>query len=218
MTTKIIPLTPSLMDYIAGVSIQEHPALQACREYTATLSEVSIMQIPPIQGGFLRWLVATLGVRRAIEIGTFTGYSALSIALSLPPDGKLIACDINDEWTSQAKRFWKQAQVDQKIDLRLAPATETLAKLKYDEPFDFVFIDADKKSYPAYYEASLALLRRGGVIAVDNVLQEGRVADKNDHQSNTVALRDFNEKLKLDARVQITLLTIADGLTLIRKL
>lgn len=218
MNVKFIPMTTQLMQYITDVSVDEAASLKACREFTSTMASVAIMQIPPIQGQFLQWLIQALGVKRVLELGTFTGYSALAMALALPEDGKIITCDINDEWTTVAKRFWKVAGVDNKIECRLGPAIDTLRKLNGEAPFDFVFIDADKRSYPDYLEACLLLVKTGGIIAIDNVLQEGEVANPDNHHSTIDLIREFNRKLHQDSRVSMTLLPIVDGLTLARKL
>lgn len=178
------------------------------------------MQISPEQGQFMRLLIEILGAKKTLDIGTFTGYSALCVALSLPKDGKVIACDTNVEWTNMAQQCWGEAGVSHKIDLKLAPALQTLDKLLEDgerNTFDFAFIDADKQNYISYYERSLALLRTGGLIAIDNVLWGGQVADPAIHDSDTVIIRELNAKLLMDDRVTISMLTIGDGLTLARK-
>lgn len=177
------------------------------------------MQIGADQGAFLSLLVSAIGAKRAIEIGTFTGYSAISIASALPEDGRLICCDVSEEWTGIAKRYWKEARLDARIDLRLAPALDTLNGLLGDDgegTFDFVFIDADKTGYDAYYEACLKLLCRGGVMAIDNTLWGGAVAEKKG-DADTEALKVLNLKLADDSRVDSSLLTIGDGVTLVRK-
>lgn len=178
------------------------------------------MQIGADQGALLALLVKLVGARRAIEIGTFTGYSALAVASALPADGKLICCDVSKEWTSVARRYWQEAGVADRIDLRLAPATETLAALlrQYGaDSFDLAFIDADKSNYDAYYEACLKLIRRGGAIALDNMLWSGKVADPNVHDEDTDALRALNAKIRDDHRVDACLLTVGDGVMLARK-
>jgi caffeoyl-CoA O-methyltransferase len=163
-------------------------------------------------------LVAVTGTRRAIEVGTFTGYSALCIARGLQPSGKLIACDVSDEWTSIGRRYWQRAGIADRIDLRLAPAADTLRALPEEPAFDFAFIDADKPSYPVYYEEILRRLRPGGLVAVDNVLWSGDVVKEDVQDENTVALRRFNDLVAADRRVQSVMLTVADGVTLARKL
>lgn len=178
------------------------------------------MQIGPDQARLLSWLVRLIGARRALEIGTFTGTSALAVARALPDDGRLVACDVSDEWTSVARRYWVEAGVDHKIDLRLAPALETLEQLALDglQPFDFAFIDADKEPIQDYFEAVLGLLRSGGVIAVDNTLWGGAVADPTINDPETSAIREFNRRAGQDARVDAALLTVGDGVTLLHKL
>jgi predicted O-methyltransferase YrrM len=178
------------------------------------------MQIGADQGALLALLAKLVGARRAIEIGTFTGYSALAVASALPADGKLICCDVSEEWTSIARRYWQEAGVAGRIELRLAPATDTLAALLKQggaETFDFAFIDADKPNYDAYYEACLKLLRRGGAIALDNTLWSGKVADPDVHDEDTDALRAINAKIRDDGRVDACLLTVGDGVMLVRK-
>jgi predicted O-methyltransferase YrrM len=178
------------------------------------------MQIGADQGALLALLAKLVGARRAIEIGTFTGYSALAVASALPADGKLICCDVSEEWTSIARRYWQEAGVAGRIELRLASATDTLAALLKQggaETFDFAFIDADKPNYDAYYEACLKLLRRGGAIALDNTLWSGKVADPDVHDEDTDALRAINAKIRDDGRVDACLLTVGDGVMLVRK-
>ena len=193
--------------------------LQALRIQTHKMS-MGQMQISPEQGQFMRLLIELLGARKTLDIGVFTGYSALSVALALPPEGKVVACDINTEWTKIARRFWEMAGVASKIDLRLAPALETL-QLLLDTgeagTYDFVFIDADKVNYPAYYEISLRLLRPGGLMAIDNVLFGGKVADPLIIDQHTDAIRLLNKKVLEDERVSLSLLPLGDGLTLARK-
>ncbi|MDY6941382.1 MAG: class I SAM-dependent methyltransferase [Pseudomonadota bacterium] len=219
MTRKTLTLDSRLHDYLLSVSLREPPVLRELREATDRLPERQ-MQIAPEQGQFMAMLLRLIGVNRAIEIGVFTGYSALVTALALPEDGRLVACDVNTEWTTLARKYWRRAGVEQKIDLRLAPALATLQALMqggHGESFDFVFIDADKENYLAYYEASLPLLRRGGLICVDNTLWSGHVADPSVQDEDTQAIRAFNQMLLGDERVDISLIPLADGLTLIRK-
>jgi O-methyltransferase len=173
------------------------------------------MQITPEQGQFMQLLVRMLGARRCIEIGTFTGYSSLAVALALPPGGKIICCDLSEEWTSMARRYWKKAGVEKKIDLRIGPALETLRTLK--GRFDFAFIDADKTGYARYFEHCLRLLRKGGLIAIDNTLWGGSVIDTRNRSADTRAIRAFNRKLHRDRRVDLSLVPIGDGLTLALK-
>jgi predicted O-methyltransferase YrrM len=209
----------SLYEYLKSVSLREPPILQRLREETAAHPR-AVMQISPDQGQFMALLVQLLGARRTLEVGVFTGYSSLAVALALPADGSIVACDVSEEYTAIARRYWKEAGVDHMIDLRLRPALETLrdmlARGEHGR-FDFAFIDADKSNYEGYYECSLELLRPGGLIAVDNVLWSGRVADPAENDADTVALRAFNRKLHADARVSLSMLPIADGLTLALK-
>jgi caffeoyl-CoA O-methyltransferase len=207
-------LPENISRYIAQHSVREPRVLRELRAATAKLPMAG-MQIGADQGQFMAILVRMLGAKRCLEIGTFTGYSALAVALALPKDGRIVCCDVSEEWTAIGRRFWKKAGVEKKIDLRIAPALETLKKLK--GPFDFAFIDADKENYLAYYERCLKLLRRGGVIAVDNVLWSGEVANDGARDATTVALREFNDALHEDRRVDIALLSIGDGVTLALK-
>jgi len=219
MTGKSLGLSPPLYDYLLSVSLREPDVLRQLREETAALPQ-AVMQVTPDEGQFLGFLVRLLGVRKAIEIGVFTGYSSLSVALALPEDGRLVACDVNETYTAIARRYWEKAGVSSKIDLRLAPALDTLdALLAQGEAgsFDFVFIDADKTNYRNYFERSLQLLRPGGVIAIDNVLWSGQVIDPNNHEPSTEAIRAFNQALHSDNRVEICLLPISDGITLALK-
>jgi predicted O-methyltransferase YrrM len=219
MSTKTITLTESLHHYLLSVSLREPPILARLREETAQ-HPLANMQIAPEQGQFMALLVRLMEAKKCLELGVFTGYSALSVALALPPDGKLIACDVNEEWTSMAWRYWQEAGVAHKIALRIAPALETLDKLLANgeaESFDFIFIDADKENYANYYERSLELVRHGGLIVIDNVLWSGRVADPNEQDMDTVAIRRFNTKLHLDERIVLSMLPLADGLTLAYK-
>ncbi len=218
MSNKTLSLTDELYQYMLSVSLREPEVLRKLREETATLPDAN-MQIAPEQGQFMSLLVRLANVRRAIEVGVFTGYSALCVARALPEDGQLICCDVNAATTGIARRYWREAGVDHKIRLELAPAAETLRRLRADAAasFDLVFIDADKESYVDYYEQSLALLRRGGLILVDNVLWSGKVADARVRDAATGALRDFNRLLHKDERIDLSLLPIADGVTLARK-
>jgi predicted O-methyltransferase YrrM len=200
--------------YIAAHAVREAPVLRELRKATAPV-KWSGMQIGADQGNLMALLVKLMGAKRCLEIGTYTGYSALAVALALPKDGKIVCCDISEEWTAVGKPFWKKAGVEKKIDLRIGPALETLKKLK--GPFDFVFIDADKGNYLNYYERCLKLVRRGGLIAVDNVLWSGEVANRNAKDDLTVALRKFNDKLHKDERVDLAMLSVGDGVTLARK-
>ena len=219
MANRTIDLTDRLYDYLLKVSLRESPLLAELRAETAKLPE-AVMQISPEQGQFMALLVELIGARRAIEVGTFTGYSALCVASALPARGKLIACDISKEYTSVGRPYWERAGVAGKIDLRLGPALDTLRSLLAEGAagsFDFAFIDADKKEYDGYYEAILELLRPGGLVAIDNVLWGGAVADSRKRDADTVAIRTLNKKLHGDERVSLSLLPIGDGVTLARK-
>ena len=204
-------LTAALYDYIVATGTRETRLQRDLRAETRKLPQGG-MQIGPDQGALLQVLVRMLGAKRCIEVGTFTGYSALSVALALPRDGKIICCDVSEEWTAIGRRYWKKAGVAAKIDLRIAPALETLAKIK--GRYDFAFIDADKPNYWKYYERCLALLRKGGVVAIDNTLWGGSVIDPADRSESTVALREFNQRVAKDRRVDIALVPVGDGLTL----
>ena len=220
MSGKSLALSESLYNYILSTSLREPAILKSLREATAQLP-MSRMQIAPEQGQFMAFLVKLIGAKKTLEVGVFTGYSALVTALALPDDGKIIACDKDEQYTNMAKPYWEEAQVSHKIDLRIAPAQLTLQQLITDgqeNTFDFAFIDADKRSYPIYYEQVLKLVRPGGLIAIDNVLWSGRVADPNNTDKRTIAIREFNQKLHQDERVEISLVPISDGLTLARKL
>ncbi len=220
MQKKDLGLDQQLYEYLLSVSVKETEVLQKLREETAN-HPGAIMQIAPEQGQFMALLVQLLGAKKTLEIGVFTGYSSLVVALALPAEGKIIACDIDEESTAIARRYWQQAGVADKIDLRIAPALETLDQLIEEgqtNTFDFAFIDADKRNYENYYEKALQLIRPGGLIAVDNVLWFGRVADPQDEDKRTIAIRAFNQKLAQDQRVKISLVPIADGLTLALKL
>ena len=219
MSNRSITLTESLYEYMNEVSLREPPLLLALREETAVLSQRS-MQISPEQGQFMALLARLIDARRCLEVGVFTGYSALATALALPDDGRIVACDVSEEWTSVARRYWREAGVEHKIELHLAPAADTLDALLGQGQagtFDFAFIDADKTNYLAYYERTLVLLRMGGLMLIDNTLWSGKVADPEVADADTVALRHFNEVLHRDERVDLSLLPIGDGLTLARK-
>ncbi|MEB3357471.1 MAG: class I SAM-dependent methyltransferase [Synechococcales bacterium] len=218
MSKRTLNLTDALYDYLLSVSLRESPLLRELRQETAQLP-MSQMQIAPEQGQLMALLVQLMGATRALEIGVFTGYSSLCVALALPEDGQLVACDVSEEYVAIAKRYWQQAGVAHKIDLHIAPALDTLDHLLETgqaETFDFAFIDADKSNYGNYYERSLQLIRAGGLIAIDNVLWSGRVADEV-RDSRTQAIHEFNVKLYEDPRIQLSLVPIADGLTLARK-
>ncbi len=219
MATKTLGLDERLYQYLLSVSLREPEILRQLRQETARLPAAN-MQIAPEQGQFLALLVKLLKAKKTIDIGVFTGYSSLVVALALPSDGKVIACDVSEEYTSIARRYWQQAGVIDKIDLRIAPALVTLEQLlaaKEAGTFDFIFIDADKSNYDNYYELALQLVRPGGLIAIDNVLWSGQVADPQIQDNRTNAIRALNEKLHQDERVTISMLAIADGLTLAMK-
>ena len=218
MANRRTTLDDALYNYVVAHGVREHPAQAGLREATRSLPHAG-MQIGPDQGQFLGFLARLLGVRRAIEVGVFTGYSALSVALALPDDGYLLACDVSDAYTRVGRPFWEQAGIAHKIDLRLAPAIETLdASLAAGDAgrFDFAFIDADKSNYDAYYERCLALLRPGGLIAIDNVLWGGAVA-RPASDADTIALQALNAKLHADVRIDVAMVPIGDGVTLARK-
>ena len=212
-------MTDALYDYLVDVSVREPAVLKELREETVALPD-GRMQISPEQGQLMGLLVELVGARRAIEIGTFTGYSSLCVALALPSDGKLVACDRSEEWTSIAKRYWQRAGVDDKIELRLGPALETLDSLVAGGQagtFDFAFIDADKTNQGRYYERCLELLRPGGLVTIDNVLWGGSVADPEIDSDSTKAIRELNERIGRDERVTASLVPIGDGLQIARK-
>ena len=212
-------LTADLYDYMIEVSLHESDVLQRLRKETAKLENAS-MQISPEQGQFMTLIVGIMGARMALEIGTFTGYSTLCVAAGLSDDGRLIACDIDEEWPSFGRRYWAEAGVGHKIEFRGGAASDTLAEMigeGMEGDFDFVFIDADKKTYDAYYERILTLLRPGGLVGVDNVLWNGSVIDTSRQDKATRAIRAFNEKIHADPRVSLSLVPIGDGLTLARK-
>jgi len=219
VSTRTLEITDELYDYMLAGSLREPDVLKRLRERTAEL-EFAGWQIAPEQGQFMALLVELIGARRCIEVGTFTGYSALAVALALPDDGELIACDISDEYPSIGRPFWEEAGVAHKIDLRLAPGIETLNALVTggrSGDFDFVFIDAEKQTYPDYFDRAVDLLRTGGLIAVDNVLWGGSVADASNTKDTTEAIRVLNKKVQADERVTMSLVPIGDGLMLARK-
>lgn len=220
MATRTISLTDPLYDYLLEVSLREHPSMAALRAETATMAEREC-QMSPDQAQFMGFLARLMGARRALEIGVFTGYSALAVALALPEDGTLVACDVSEEWTRRGKPYWEAAGVAHKIDLRLAPARQTLAQLLSDpaqhNSFDLAFIDADKPGYPHYYEQCLQLVRPGGLIAIDNVLWSGGVIDQRLQDESTLIIRNLNTALASDERIDLSMVPIGDGLTLARK-
>ncbi|SOD89030.1 O-methyltransferase [Caenispirillum bisanense] len=218
MSRTTTQMTEALEQYMRAVGVREPSLLRALREETAGMPGAG-MQTSPEQGALLSLLVQLTGARRILEIGTFTGYSSLWMALAQGDDGHVTCCDVSDEYTAVARRYWAQAGVASRIDLRIAPALETLEALRAEgaAPFDMAFIDADKESYAAYWDAALGLLRPGGLIAVDNVLWHGAVVDPAETGASTVALRAFNEAVARDERVDVVLVPIGDGLTLARK-
>jgi predicted O-methyltransferase YrrM len=218
MLTRSGSFPADVYDYLLGISLREPDVLVRLRAATASVPQ-SDMQIGPEQGQFMALLVRLLGARRCIELGTYTGYSALAVALALPADGKLVACDINDEWVSVGKPFWREAGVEGRIDLRLQPALQTLDELVASgarHSFDFAFIDADKPGYIAYYERLLDLMRPGGLIAVDNTLSLSGGPVIHSDSVNAIAVRKFNEHVHHDTRVDISMLPMGEGLTLLR--
>lgn len=219
MSRRTTPLTEELYDYFLEVSLREGDVLERLRQETGRLEKAQ-MQISPEQGQFMTMLVGLMGARRALELGTFTGYSALCIALGLPDDGELVACDIDEEWPSFGRRYWAEAGVADKIEFRAGRAGDTLSQMIDEgmlDHFDFVFIDADKRGLDDYYEKSLRLVRGGGLIAVDNTLWSGKVSDPDVFDDDTMAIRGFNAKVVDDPRVDLSLVPIGDGLTLLKK-
>ena len=216
--TKTLGVSSELHEYLVSHGTPPDEILVGLIEETRKKVEgLALMQVAPEQGAFLTLLVRMLGVRRAVEVGTFTGYSALCIARGLPEDGRLLCCDTSEEWTAIGRPYWEKAGVADRIELVIAPASETLAALPMDDPIDFAFIDADKEGYRDYYEAILARMQPGGVIAVDNVLWAGNVVNPEADDASTLAIRAFNDFVAGDERVDRVMLTISDGLTLARK-
>jgi caffeoyl-CoA O-methyltransferase len=212
-------MTENVLDYLADVGVREDRVLTKCRTETAEMPN-AMMQISPEQGGFMQMLVRLIRAHRCIEVGVFTGYSSLAVALALPGDGHITALDVSEEYTARARKYWKEAGVAEMIDLRIAPAAESLKALIDDGAagsYDFAFIDADKTGYDTYYEACLELLRPGGLIAIDNVLWSGKVADEAADDADTKALKALNAKVHGDDRVDMTLVPIGDGLMLAQK-
>jgi len=216
MTRKSLHLTPRIYDYLLAMGVRQHPVLERLAADTARMAEAN-MQVSPEQGAFMAFLVELMGAKRCLEIGVFTGYSALAVALALPDDGRLLACDVNEKWTAMARSYWAEAGVKEKIHLHLAPAIKTLDDLLAEGAagsFDFAFLDADKTEYAAYYERVLELLRPGGLMMVDNVLYSGHLADPDKTDDNIEALRIFNTALYHDQRITLSMIPVADGLTL----
>jgi predicted O-methyltransferase YrrM len=212
MSNRTISLTDELVDYIQRIGVREHPVLARLREETALMPNAQ-MQIAPEQGAFMALLVRLIGARRILEIGTFTGYSSTAMALAMPADAHITCLDVSQEWTDIARRTWADAGVADRIELHLGPAVDSLAALP-DDAYDLAFIDADKTSYDAYYEGCLRVVRAGGLIMIDNVLQHGRVIDASANDDNVRAIRALNDKIAADERVHHVLLPVADGLTL----
>jgi len=220
MSTVQTGVAEDLAQYIRSVTLREPEILKRLREETAKLPN-AVMQISAEQGQFMGMLIRLLAAKLTLEVGVFTGYSSTAVALALPEDGRIIACDVSEEYTTVARRYWREAGVERKVTLRLAPAVETLDSLTAEGKsgaFDFAFIDADKENYDRYYERALKLLRTGGLIAVDNVLWHGKVVDQSAQDADTRAIRALNEKLHRDERVWVSMLPIGDGLTLAYKL
>lgn len=218
MTAKSAFVDPAIQEYIVATVVREHPILRELREETSRRPQAR-MAIGPEQGQFMQLLARAIGARRYLEVGVFTGYSSLAMALALPEDGYILACDVSEEFTSVARRYWEAAGVSGKIDLRIGPALETLATLRANnvEPFDVAFIDADKANVGEYYERALELVRPGGFVLVDNVLWDGAVLDPSASEPETQALRAVNSKAGRDDRVDVALVPVCDGLLIARK-
>ena len=218
MSNRSIGLDEDLHAYLLSVGVREPDVLRRLRDETAKMSNAG-MQIAPEEGAVLAMLVRITGARRVLEVGTFTGYSSTAMALALPADGRMLCCDLNPEWTDIARRAWADAGVADRVELRLGPALDTLNELLAAGEagsFDLAFIDADKANYGHYYEAALRLVRQGGLIAIDNVLWSGRVADPSVNDEDTLAIRALNQQIAADERVDVAMLPVADGLTLAR--
>jgi len=219
MSNRTLAISESIYQYLCDHSLREDPILKELRDHTYDMEERA-MQIAPEQGQFMQMLIKLIGAKNTIEVGVFTGYSSLAIALVLPEDGRIVACDVNPQYTSVAEKFWVNAGVREKIDLRIGPARGTLSELISDGltgTFDFAFIDADKVNYDHYYELCLQLIRPGGLITVDNVLWGGATADDSINDTDTTSIRALNDKLHRDERIDLSLVPIGDGLTLAMK-
>ena len=217
MSDKFTRMTPELHDYVERFSVRDDGVLARLVAETAALGEIARMQIAPDEGALLTLLVRAIGARNALEIGTFTGYSGISIARGLPDDGRLICCDVSEQWTAIARLYFREAGVERKIDLRIAPALDTLRSMPVENLLDFAFVDGDKKEYSDYYEEILKRLRPGGIVTIDNVFWGGRVADPNDQSESTQAIRALNDRIARDGRVDAAMVPVADGLAIVRK-
>jgi caffeoyl-CoA O-methyltransferase len=217
MPNKFTVLTPELHGYVVEHGAPQDELLRRLAAETAELGGIAIMQIAPEQGALMTLLVRAIGARRALELGTFTGYSAICIARGLPDDGELVSCDVNEEWAGMARRYFEEAGLTERIDLRLGPALETLRALPADESFDFAFIDADKVGYLDYYEESLRLLRPGGLAMIDNVLRGGRVLEPEPDDEGDRVVLELNQRIVADQRVEVAMLGVSDGITLALK-
>jgi predicted O-methyltransferase YrrM len=220
MSNRTIPLSETLYAYLERTWLREPPLLRRLREETAALGGPASMQIAPEQGQLMALLLELIGARRVLEVGTFTGYSSLVMALALPADGRLVTCDVSQEWTAIARRYWAQAGMAERIDLRLGPAVDTVAEIlarHHAGAFDACFIDADKESYERYYELALELVRPGGILMFDNAFWGGCVADPDNQKPSTVAIRRLNARVREDERVSVAIVPIGDGLMVLRK-
>jgi caffeoyl-CoA O-methyltransferase len=214
---KYIKLTPELYEYLIAHGHNGDPIRRELSEETARLGSISQMEIAPEQGTLMALLAGAIGAKSAVEVGTFTGYSSLCVARALPADGRLLCCDVSEEWTSVARRYWERAGVAHKITLKVAPAAETLRALPASYPIDFAFIDADKVNYATYYEEILKRSRAGGLILIDNVLWGGSVIDETRQDADTKAIRALNDFIARDQRVEAVMIAVSDGLTIVRK-
>jgi caffeoyl-CoA O-methyltransferase len=217
MPDKFTVLTPELHGYVVEHGARQDELLRRLAAETAELGGIAIMQVAPEQGALITLLVRAIGARRALELGTFTGYSAICIARGLPDDGELVSCDVNEEWAGIARRYFEQAGLTERIDLRLGPALDTLRAMPATKPFDFAFIDADKVGYLDYYEETLRLLRPGGLAMIDNVLRGGRVVDPDPDDEGDRVVVELNTRIAADQRVDVAMLGVSDGITLVLK-